>query len=492
MTENADGMTLSLLQPESRGGDIAEGGFSFQEQIVLSRIPLWLSQDGFTAMTRESIGDAEAKFFVPGHGFVVELVEAKDHPLTPSDFWSEVKRFQEVDAGSPGTYSWFIIASAGLSRSLRPLVNGLRRVRDAYGFYEDGAAVKDSSFGDYVQIVRRLDHDEQDARFLFEKVLIEAELSAARSHGEALFRQSLITHLREYQDLSSRTLGTIYANLGTFVRGRRNQPVFRRELEAKLREEIDPGQLPPLRPISIYTSTRDEGDLKTPDLRFNWATFFGGETRAFPPPERWNRQLFGDLQETRDWIIRHRATRRIRLKGNRRLSASLAVGSVFSAVAGFTIEVDYRGETWSTAAHPIPTTPPYPLVLKAAGDRGEHLVVSVGILKDIAPEVESNLEPHGLADMPRLHMMGKGAIRSPEHANVVVRAIKDSISKALAHAGSEQIDLFFAGPAFLALFLGHRLNATAPVQCYEWVATGHYVPTCRLFLSTTESDQRSY
>jgi CBASS immunity sensor of nucleotide second messenger signals len=42
-------------------------------------------------------------------------------------------------------------------------------------------------------------------------------------------------------------------------------------------------------------------------------------------------------------------------------------------------------------------------------------------------------------------------------------------------------DLFFAGPAFLALFLGHRLNATARVQCYERVESGDYVPACLLF-----------
>jgi hypothetical protein len=57
-------------------------------------------------------------------------------------------------------------------------------------------------------------------------------------------------------------------------------------------------------------------------------------------------------------------------------------------------------------------------------------------------------------------------------------------SDPLVHAGSKQVHLFFAGPAFLALFLGHRLNATAPIQCYERVSTGQYVPTCRLFSGT--------
>jgi hypothetical protein len=484
MTKAIGNMTPSLLEPRARGGDTAEGGFSFQEQVVLSRIPMWLAQDGFTAMTRESIGDTEAKFFVPGCGFMMELVEVKSYPLIPSEFWSDVRRFQEVDAGSPGTYRWFTLASAGLSRDLKPLVNGLRRVRDPYGFYENGSAIKDNSFEGYVKIVRRLGHTEQEAHFLFEKVLIDADLSTVRSHGEALFRQSLIDHLPEYRDLANRTLGDIYANLGTFVRGRKNQPMTRVEIETKLREKINPSELPPLRPVLVYTSIRVENDYKGPGLRFDWAPFFGGETRSFLPSERWNQQLIAELRETRDWIVRHRNIRRIKLTGNRRLSASLAIGSVFSAVAGFSIEMDYRGEPWATDAHPTSDTPAYPLICRTAGDAGEYLVVSVGILRSIASEVEGDLERHGLADMPMLHLKGEHAITSPQHANIAVRAIKDSISETLSRTGSKRVDLFFAGPAVLALFLGHRLNATTPIQCYERVAAGHYVPTSRLFSAT--------
>jgi len=33
--------------------------------VTLSHIPRWLTQDGFTAMTCEAMGDTEAKFFVP-------------------------------------------------------------------------------------------------------------------------------------------------------------------------------------------------------------------------------------------------------------------------------------------------------------------------------------------------------------------------------------------------------------------------------------------
>jgi hypothetical protein len=481
MTETNDSPRPSLLEPEARGGDTAEGGFSFQENVILAQVPGWLAQDGFTAMIREAVGDAEAKFFVPGRGFVIEYVEVKNHALTPAEFWNEVKRFQTLDAGSPGTYRWFTLASAGLSKELRPLVNGLRRVRDPYGFYADGSALKDNSFDDYVHVVKKLGHTEQAARFLFEKVLIDADLGTAQSHGEALFRQALIDHLPEYQDLPNRTLTDIFTNLSTFIRSRRNQPISRIEMENKLREKIAPDQLPPLRSISICTSIQTENDDYVPGLRFAWVPFFGGETRDFPPTEAWNQRLLGELRETREWILQYRQVRRIKLSGNRRLSTSLAIGSVFSAVAGFSIEMNYRGEPWATDAHPTSDPPAYPLICQTIGDSGKHLIVSIGILRNIAAEVESDLERHELTGIPILHIKGEHSIVSPQHTNVAVRAIKDSISETLAHTGSKQIHLFFAGPAHLALFLGHRLNATAPIQCYERVSIGRYVPTCLLF-----------
>ena len=55
----------SLLAPQATGGDIAEGGFQYQANLITARIPNWLAQDGFTEMIRESLGDVEAKFFAP-------------------------------------------------------------------------------------------------------------------------------------------------------------------------------------------------------------------------------------------------------------------------------------------------------------------------------------------------------------------------------------------------------------------------------------------
>ena len=46
----------SLLEKEATGGEIAEHGFSFQEGMLLARLPAWLAQSGFSQAIREALG----------------------------------------------------------------------------------------------------------------------------------------------------------------------------------------------------------------------------------------------------------------------------------------------------------------------------------------------------------------------------------------------------------------------------------------------------
>ena len=55
--------------------------------------------EGFTAMLREGMGDAEEKFFVPGRGFKKESIEVKNHAVQPAKFWAEI----DSSKWSPGT-----------------------------------------------------------------------------------------------------------------------------------------------------------------------------------------------------------------------------------------------------------------------------------------------------------------------------------------------------------------------------------------------------
>lgn len=139
-------------------------------------------------------------------------------------------------------------------------------------------------------------------------------------------------------------------------------------------------------------------------------------------------------------------------------------------------------QVFPTDAHAAPETADYQIQAQRLGnEKGERLVVSIGIIRDVVPEVDEYLQKQGLYNLPRLHIKGDAPIVSPDQANLVTGKIKCLISENVVQSGAKQIDLFIASPAFLALFLGHRLNATAPVQCYERVTAGWYEPTCLLF-----------
>ena len=106
------------------------------------------------------------------------------------------------------------------------------------------------------------------------------------------------------------------------------------------------------------------------------------------------------------------------------------------------------------------------------------LVVSIGIPREIAEDVESALPALGLQAAPARHFSGNMPIVSPEQANALVAELKGKVADTARETQATTVHLFIAGPAFLGLLLGHRLNATARVQCYEWVRVGAYVPTC--------------
>jgi len=78
----------------------------------------------------------------------------------------------------------------------------------------------------------------------------------------------------------------------------------------------------------------------------------------------------------------------------------------------------------------------------------------------------------------------------PDQANLVVDEIKKNILEATEECGAKQTDLFYAGPATIALFLGHRWNPIPAVQCYEYIGrTEKYVPSCFLKPGATNIPQ---
>src|SRR5262249_35638144 len=154
--------------------------------------------------------------------------------------------------------------------------------------------------------------------------------------------------------------------------------------------------------------------------------------------------------------------------------------SVFSAVSGFAVDVHHRGEVWPTDAQADSDTPAYELARSDRGGAGQDLVVAIGILRDILPELEASLISLGLEGLPLLYLHGDTPLVSPQQGNLVTTKAKEAIARRVTERGAKVVHLFYAGPSHLAVFFGHRCNAIGPVQCYEWLRPGRYTPTCLL------------
>jgi len=450
---------------------------------MLVRIPGWLARDGFTACLREGLEDIETKFFIPKHGFVKERIQVKRERITNRAFGTLLRGFMSIYSESPSSYQWFTLVLRELADELRPLESGLRRIRDPYSFYSDDEAVQESSYQDYLARAQALGYSEEEAQFLFEHVLIDTDIPDA-DHAEGLFTTALNTEFPEYTDFSAKLHREIFNRTKLLVQSRKNQEISRRDIEQTIRSVIPVAQQPPQRSIHLHTIGVVE-KLPPPAIHFEWEAFFGGQSREYPPMAQWNESLLPQLQATKDWLLNYRRTEgtpiSLSLTGSRRLSAALAIGFTFPAVAGFTIEMNHRGQIWATNSFEAYDNDQYPITTRYVDMPSDGLVVSISIPnQDITLNVEQFIAAHSTEALARLHIKGERTIQSSRQANTAVNNIKQAILQALARGHYQNIHLFFAGPSFLALFLGHRLNATANIQCYEHISSSLYVPTCTL------------
>lgn len=468
----------SLLAPQAIGGDIAEGGFQYQANLITARVPDWLAQDGFTEMIRESIGDVEAKFFVPGLGFCCELVEYKNHRLIPSEFWPEIEYFQKLDGATPSFYHKFVLACTGISQNLNTMIEALRRVRKAYAFYQGANLLQEESINDFVRIVKELGKSEEMAKFIFSKVWLEVDLTDAEDHPREFFREALLKNFPIFDDLQTKFINTAYSRLSELIRFNKSQPISRQKLEEAIWGCID-AKYKPYPFIRIETLHDNSCDKQTKgSLSLDWIAIFGGSERKYPPDSEWNKKVIGELQSVKDWIISTNRSRKIHLSGYRRLSASVAIGATFSSVSGFIIEMEMKDGIWKTNSYPKTDTPDYIWEYELyKGKPDGEIAVGIGIKKNVFEEVEQYLKSKGFIGS-RIYLFGKSAILSDEHANKAVDKIKEILLQVIAQTNTNKIHLFIAVPAQFALFLGHRLNATCAIQCYERQIHCVYMPTC--------------
>lgn len=448
----------SLHDNESRGGEYAQKGFQYQDAYVIGSIPRWLAADGFAQVKQEAMEDIETSFLIPGRGITHELAQVKNKTVNLTDLKQMIDRFVRLDCG--GEFTAFKIVAPSFAESVQPFKNQLATMKSHYRDYE-GTGIGHQSMTKFKELVAKLtDEDEDISEFLINKV----DICVAETDGDGAYRKNISRYFPDFENCAGSVVSYGLSRLRHLIHTVKDSPISRETIEGCL---YDVNGAPNLPPIHVaFEQSEAVGQLP---LVFNMGRFFDFDAQRYPTTQDWKEALLPELKEALKQIKKYRQIRTVRIRKHA-ISSALAFGWVFSAVAGFEIEIEHNGKVWTTDAHSNEGVPDYDsCIVPSINPEVQHLVVSIGILKDISTDVDSFLADTYLEQASRLNIVGQMPIACSEQANAIVNKFKLAITEAAQSLPAcATIHLFYAGPIHFAAFLAHRLNALAPVQCYEW------------------------
>lgn len=455
------------------GGVNASAGFDYQLWAGLARLPGWLRNPAFEGMIFEGLEDFEARFFTPhaSGGRVIDRFQAKSGALTPGDVRAVLERFREFDRAYPSVARVHTLITPHMPATLDWLTRDPARVRKARPFYApfaDVAAASDAklvhdlseAFGadlggftaGHVDVIERPQLERDGALAAFSTALSRAfpDLNASVSEAERVFA-------------ALENLGR--ARLGSFLP--------RTLLAETMANNLTAFSLPASTNVHVR-SDRNGSDESA--IEIDASAFSGGDV-GFPMADDWAEHLLAPLDRTARWM-REQNISRIGLSGSYRISTAMALGWSFRSATGFELDIPTRDGGWATDDRGGAALAAGWRIGAVDGLVDKRLVVTIGVLRDPAPDVlrQTNVAPGATLsawlDVP---------VTSAAMAQASVAALRLKVAEAAARLRPDGIDLYFAGPAALIVALGHRWNALPATRLYEFVASaGRYVPTVEL------------
>ncbi len=459
-TENAPALT----DARGRGGVIAQDGFDYQLWDGLARLPAWLANPAFEQIIFEGLEDLEARFFAPQapREWLLERFQAKAGTLTPADVRVVLQTFSEFETAFPNAARVQTLVTPRLPPTVSWLARDSDRVRKARPFYAPFADVLAASDAELRNRLTETYGDPLGA-FVARSVEVSERNLPDRDAAVMMFGIELD---RTYPSLESpsRRVAEAFEALSALARRSIGVPLGRALLRQTIEDALE-RPLPLSRSFPLHVrSDRNEANERSLEID---ASAFSGRDGGFPPQMEWAEQLLAPLERTARWLRNHNLSR-IALSGSYRLTTAMVLGTSFRAAVGFELEIPTRDGVWATDDRPStdmrqPWRISDPLAL-----HGDQLVVTVGVLRDPSADLEQT------AGIPRqavlaLHL--EEPIPSAASAQVAASAIKRAVDGAVARLRPQGIQLYFAGPAALAVALGHRWNAMAPTQLHEFVVS---------------------
>lgn len=462
----------TLIDAEGMGGRVALDGFDYQLWDAMTRLPAWLRNPAFEAMIFEGLEDVEARFFAPAapQHRVLERYQAKSATLTPAEVQGVFERFLEFEHHHPNVARVHTLVTPMLPSTLRWIRRVTTRVRDARPFYAPFAVITANS--DVALEKRLIDHFGQPLGQLIANVVEVEERTYSRDTAIAGLGAALAHSFPTAQPTYPRITSAFDA-LDSYVRANVGKSLPRARILEVLESELSIALIP-ARTLALHVrSDRNGTDESVLEID---ASRFSGSGGDFPDAQAWSDELIDRLLATARWLTAGGGSHRIGLRGSYRLSTAFALGWSFRSATGFELEIPTKDGPWCTDDRPDSESDVSLQVRDVDALDGSDLVVSVGVLRRPA----DTLGAAGLEAPKILDLFVGHPITSAKHAQSAVSRIKDLVCAAVSRLQPRRIRLYFAGPAALAVALGHRWNALPATQLHEFNSERMYTPTALL------------
>lgn len=465
------------------GGIFAGKGFDFQTRYAACQVPVWLLKEAFQQLFFEGTGDIDVRYTEAGTTSRIHM-QVKDHEVSPSELKSVLNHFAKIDADHPDTYQCFTLVCPALTSTLRPIENGLARLRGAAAFYVDkpetlaptrqelDERLRKAGLGNYIDLIH---------------AKVGFELGHGDMHHDSRAINHFISHLLkhpEYADKLRAMVQPAFAEVMRVIGAKKGIVLERAEMEACLRAAVAAG-ITGEKKITLWLQNWTSESFDPPaDYSLDWSSHFDRATRKVPSPETWNKELIPQLKALKKKILAETKERLIRFRGKCALSTGVAMGAVLPTVGGWAFEIpqppskdDWRSDT--------PPTIPYDLRVEVSepNPEGSDIVLGLNIRGDGRQDIMMYVESSG--NTPRLFAFmsppsqGAQSIKGAADAVAFGQAVRESLGQLLKTHQLRKTRIFFYGPFALAVFLGQQLTSVGEIQLFEYQDPG-YIPSCSL------------
>lgn len=198
--------------------------------------------------------------------------------------------------------------------------------------------------------------------------------------------------------------------------------------------------------------------------------------------EAWT-QLWIGLQDVKKAVRETFSVVPVRVRGSKHLTAAFLVGHAFPSPTVTAIHVQQGPDLWSSACPPADLTPFAARLVDGTVGSSDLFVEVTATERAVRPAVQRFVARRGAVPFAYLRFEPVEGLQHTAIDNALAcamaRQVRTELTRAVDRRGIRQIHLFAAVPQGLMLLMGHHLNATVPIQLYEYDGYG-YRPSFRV------------